>query len=374
MFWVVDGLDEAESHNELLKYISKIKSVTRINILFLSRLYKEISQSMDQYLPMHVHEHILSDDTFEDIGEYVRTSIRQIFSDNHSCEVVVEKILHKAAGSFLWVKLALDRMKRDWHTQDGIEVALDEIPEGMEPMYRGMIENIARKPSKHRSMATRMLTWIACSFRPLEVLELEAALAPEFTNFVNLGPTIEEVCGQFAVVSKGKITLIHETARTFLLQKTSSLPIQIDGHLGHRHAAEVCINFLSDAPKWRRAFDTIQTLQQAKLGMDPLSKFDEHPFLIYSLFYWSYHVRHAPVDSDELLEKVLNFLETFCLLWINGVALSRDLRVFIKTAENLKTYIKRRTYAEKNRAPTSFAKSRDVELRQWATDIIRVVG
>jgi hypothetical protein len=96
--------------------------------------------------------------------------------------------------------------------------------------------------------------------------------------------------------------------------------------------------------------------------------------LIYALSYWSYHVSHAPVDSDDLLEKTLRFLELCCLLWINGVALTRNLRVFIKTTENLKTFLKRRAMAERQRPPTSYSSSPDEQLRQWAIDIVRVVG
>lgn len=371
LYWVIDGLDESESYTDLLKLLAKIKSSTKINILFFSRFNKEISQDMDHYLPTRTHEHISPDDVFEDIGDYVRYSISHIMSD-HSHESIVESILHKAAGSFLWVKLALEKIKNDWHTHQGIMLALTEVPEGMESMYEGMIADIARRPPKLRAMATRILTWIVCSFRPLEVAELEVALSPEFTNFVNLAQTVEEVCGQFAVVSKGKVTLIHETARCFLLQKTSKLAIPINGLSGHEHAAETCINFLSDLSICKRTFESIQYAQHSRFGVDNLAPFDDHPFLIYALFYWSYHVSHAPVDSDDLLEKTLRFLESCCLLWINGVALTRNLRVFIKTTENLKTFLKRRAMAERKRP--SYSSSRDEQLRQWAIDIVRVVG
>lgn len=373
LFWVIDGLDESESYVELLKLLTKIRSSTKINILFFSRPSKEMMQDMARYLPTRVHEHIVSDDTFEDIGEFVRHSVRQILWNDPEDDMV-ETILRKAAGSFLWVKLALERIKNDWHTRDGIMLALTEVPEGMEPMYERMLDDIARRTPKIRAMATRILTWIVCSFRPLEVVELKAALVPEFTDFTNLASTVEEICGQFAVVNHRKVNLIHETARSFLLHKTSNLPLRIDGPLGHEHAAQTCIDFLSDMSLWRRTFESIQTIQHSRFAVDPLLPFEAHPFLLYALFYWSHHLRHAPVNSDDLLEKTLGFLETSCLLWINGIALTRNLRIFIKTAENLKTYLKRRLLSEKKRAPTSYGRSRDDQLRQWATDIVRVVG
>ena len=104
----------------------------------------------------------------------------------------------------------------------------------------------------------------------------------------------------------------------------------------------------------KKTFESIQHAQHSRSGVDNLTPFDDYPFLIYALSNWSYHVSHAPADSHDLLEKTLRFLESCCLLWINGVALTRNLRVFIKTSENLKTFLKRRAMAERKRPPTSY--------------------
>ena len=373
LYWVIDGLDESESCNNLLKLLSKLKSSTRISILFLSRQHKDILQDMDHFLPTKVHEHIGSDDLVEDIGDYVRNSISHILSEHHH-EDIIERILQKAAGSFLWVKLALEKIKNDWHTRQGIMRALTEVPEGMESMFKGMIAEIARRPPRLRNMATRILTWSVCAFRPLEISELRVALMPEFEGFVDLSKTVEEVCAQFVVINKGKVTLIHETARAFLLQKTSGLEIQISGPLGHERAAEICMSFLSELTAWKRRFEAIQSIQDHGPASDALAPFEEHPFLMYALFYWSYHISHASVDSDDLLEKALSFLESSCLLWMNGIALTRNLRIFIKTTENLKTYLKRRAMTEKKRPSANYTSSRDEQLRQWAIDVLRVIG
>ncbi|KAH0541241.1 hypothetical protein FGG08_004246 [Glutinoglossum americanum] len=373
LYWVFDGLDEAESPTELIRFLSKIGSATRVKVLLVSRATKDLLQDINLQLPATVHETISADDTSEDIRDYVRSLIRKILPSDHAQEDVIQSILAKASGSFLWVKLALDRIRDNWHTQDDIRTALTEIPEGMEPLYERMIEIIASQPPKPREMATRILTWVACSFRFLDIAELQVALTPEFTKFVNLKYTVEEICGHFVVVNKTKIVLIHQTARQFLLQKTSNLQIRIVDHEGHKHIAAVCVNFLSDASKWRRIFSAIQTRQQSKSSPVGDSALDEYPFLSYALSFWAYHVSRASVDSDEVLETVLTFLEDNCLLWINGVALSQNLRILTQAAQHLKTYAKRRARSASHR-PVSFALARDAELRQWAIDLIRLVG
>ena len=373
-FWVFDGLDEAETPTELVKLLSKIKAAVRINILLLSRVTRDLVIGIRDFLPMTVQEGISAEDNKDDIREYVIASIQRILPGDQAQEEVIQDILSKASGSFLWVRLALERIRDNWYTKDDIRAALTEIPGGMEPLYKRMIELIADQPSKPRKMAVRILTWVACAFRPLEIAELEVALRPEFGSFYSLEQTIEEICGHFIVVSKSKITLIHHTAAQFLLQSTSSLPVAIIPSEGHQHIATICINFLSNNSKWRRAFSNMQTTQQSSLSSSSTAKFKEYPFLSYALTYWAYHFSLAPVGLDELLEIVLTFLEEASLLWINGVALLKNLRILTQSAQNFKTFLKRRVNSLAKRSTPSLTLTRDSELHQWANDIIRVVG
>ncbi|KAL9041619.1 MAG: hypothetical protein Q9214_004044, partial [Letrouitia sp. 1 TL-2023] len=367
-FWVFDGLDEAETPVELVKLLSKIKAAFRINVLLLSRATKDLAAGIRNLLPIAVHEGISAEDNIDDIRDYVISSISKILPGDQAQEVIVEDILSKASGSFLWVRLALERIRDNWYTKDDIKLALTEIPRGMEQLYERMIEVIANQPSKPHQMAVRILTWVACAFRPLDVAELEVALIPDFRDFYSLEHTIEEICGHFIVVNKAKITLIHHTAAQFLLKKTSNLPVAIFPSEGHQHIATVSMDFLSDASKWRRVFSNLQTTSSGTAG------FNDYPFLSYALTYWAYHFSLAPTESDELLETVLTFLEETCLLWINGVALFNNLRVLTQSAQNFKSFLKKRANNLAKKSTPSLTLTRDSELRQWANDIIRVVG
>ena len=228
-----DGLDEAETPIKLIKLLSKIKATLRINVLPLSRATKDLLTGIRNFLPKTIHEEISAENNKDDIQEYVISSIQRILPRDQAQEKIVQDILSKASGSFLWVRLALERIGDNWYTKDDIRAALTKIPEGMEPLYERMIELIADQPPKPHRMAVRILTWVACAFRPLEIAELEIALRPDFQDFYSLERTIEEICGHFIIVNKSKITLIHHTAVQFLLQKTSSLPVAIVPPEGH---------------------------------------------------------------------------------------------------------------------------------------------
>jgi len=67
LFWVFEGLDEAESPTELIRFLSKLKAATRINVLLVSRATKDLLKDINHYLPTTVHETISADDTVDDI-------------------------------------------------------------------------------------------------------------------------------------------------------------------------------------------------------------------------------------------------------------------------------------------------------------------
>lgn len=143
----------------------------------------------------------------------------------------------------------------------------------------------------------------------------------------------------FVIVKKSKVSLIHQTACTFLLTRKAGLPISIDRGRSHEHIALVCMKFLSDAPKWREKFSLAQdsnpTSDRQSITHAPL----DEPFLSYATTYWAYHVSCASVEvgkSEGLLASVFEFLERYALLWINAVALDGNLWILMQSAAFLK--------------------------------------
>ncbi|EZG03281.1 hypothetical protein H106_06768 [Trichophyton rubrum CBS 735.88] len=129
------------------------------------------------------------------------------------------------------------------------------------------------------------------------------------------------------------------------------------------------MDFLSDT-KWRTRFASLQQTRDS-IQQDPYTEF---PFLLYSVKYWAYHVSCASAESEELHAAVFDFLERFCLMWINAVALTGDLQIITRSAQQLKSYAKRTINRRVESPPTSFKSCRDQELIQWANDLIRLVG
>ncbi|GAB1318190.1 NACHT and WD domain-containing protein, variant [Madurella fahalii] len=391
LVWVLDGVDESDTPDILLAHLSQIRSQTPIKIFFSSRPLKAISRFDSAQIRSYF---LREEDTAEDIRGYATNVLQRALPDYAELlRDVVSQIMKYASGSFLWVKLALDTLEENWHTQDDIRAALTEVPNGMIPMYQRMLSTIEDRMPRSRNMARRILTWATCGWRPLCLDELQVALEPEFSSFINLEDTVTQICGHFIKItlsnSLKQVSLIHQTARDFLLKgdPDSGITPFIDPQEGHQHLAMVCLKYLSSR-HWRRHFNSVHvaTMFQAQPG--PLQSTpnrllvaeDGHPLLGYAACYWAYHVSKSPVDASELLDSLKAFLSKYFLSWIEAISLSGNLRYLIRSAQFLKAYVKRHLLArpseDSNHALLlQTLPEHDVEwIQNWATDIIRVVG
>jgi WD40 repeat protein len=375
-FLVIDGLDEADHPEVLVKLLSRMQSNNHFRILIVSRPMRELAASFRNNIEF-VHDEISLGDTFDDIKAYTNSVISATLRADKVQDDICTKVLEKAHGSFLWVTLALDQLKDNWHTQNDIGQVLNELPEGMEPLYIRMMHIISEQAPRPRAIALKILTWTVCAFRPLELAELEVALESEFGDFLSLKDTVTQICGNFVIVEKSRAALIHDTARHFLLHRTGGLPLTIDYRSGNEHVASMCLKFLMDPKKnWKRTFALAQTKQPSSETQQRgkrVTLFDTHPFLSYAVTWWAYHVSLAPPHSD-LVSLIFEFLENSCLVWINAIALLGDMRALTHAAQYIKLYIKKRSRKTSNDSLMSLTGNRDDELKQWAKDLIRVVG
>ncbi len=385
MYWVLDAFDEADAPSTLISSFMKIRSLTPIKILITSRPIRIPSGTA--LCGSSIHTCFLSeDDTGSDIRAYVSNAVCEALPDDDQNirKDIIEQVLSNAGGSFLWVKLALETLRDNWHTQDDIREVLTEMPKGMEHLYIRMLEKIESQSPRLQLMAKRILTWTACCWRPLSVAELQAALEPEFSGFVRLQETIVQICGNFISVDNDKVSLIHMTARQFLLSDRLGAPAFIDSGQGHEHIAIVCLKHLSDE-KWKRIFKTVEISTTTATGTAPktnrlLLAEKGSPFLGYSVCYYAFHVSKSSLDSEQLPAALKVFFMRHCLSWIEAIALSRNLRYLTRSAQFLKAYAKRisrRRNLISDEYPMTLEDldsddSRSIYL--WAVDFIRIVG
>ncbi|KAI9696263.1 MAG: hypothetical protein M1836_005816 [Candelina mexicana] len=384
LYWVLDALDEVDIPTSFINSLVKIRSLTPIKIFITSRPTR--IPSGPAACGTQIFTSFLSqDDTRGDIRVYVHDAVSEALPDDEQQmrDDIMDQVLSKAKGSFLWVKLALKSLRDNWHTQEDICKTLTEVPEGMENLYVQMLEKVESQSPRLQAMAKRILTWTACSWRPLTIAELQTAMEPEFTGFVRLQETITQICGNFISVDNNKVSLVHLTARQFLLNSREGAPAFVAPEHGHEHIACVCLKYLCNE-KWKRIFKSIgnstSLVKNASPGQNRLLLAEDgNPLLSYSVCYYAFHVSKAPLDSEKLQEALTDFFARYCLSWIEAIALSGNMRYLTRSAKFLKAYAKRMSRRPViNRLDSLSLKDSGSDdsriMRLWATDFIRIVG
>ena len=150
-FILVDGLDEIEgadeSRTDLLDLILDLASTGNVKICLSSRPWNIFNEAFGN-CPQLKLEHL----THSDIRSYVTGQLhgnrwfqRLSEYDEIPAKRLVEKIIFKAAGVFLWVRLVVRQLLQGLRDGDGMSVLedkVDEVPENIENYFATLLESI----------------------------------------------------------------------------------------------------------------------------------------------------------------------------------------------------------------------------------------
>ena len=366
LYWIVDALDESESPKVLLELFRSLSTLrTPIHVFITSRRTGALSLAFER-LSGSVPVDMIGNDhntMTSDIRLYVENELKFMRGTQDLKLQVRERVLHRADGNFLWVRLVLEEILC-CHTQQAILNVLDEIPAGMGALYQRMELNILNNLREaDRALAKRLLTWIICAYRPLKLNELSQALYPEFPEFLDLKRTIQDVCGQFVVVDgSSQIAMVHKTARDYLTQ-TPSLFFYIDEKKSHEKLFAKTMSFLLH-PELR-----------SKLRRNEQAIRSTEPFSVYAAISLMHHLRQAATISEIIMDQLVKFLKgPSVLTWIYSLALFGQLEVLVTAAKVLHWFsgLHRRLNIEKN---PLLHRLQDLELfDSWATDLVKIVA
>ena len=257
-----------------------------------------------------------------------------------------------------WVRLAVDKLNL-CHTQADVELALQELPVGMEALYDRMASSIAQNPSAtDRAFASTILQSVTCSLRILTVTELSQALHEDNYKMLDFQRSIVDLCGGFVVIDNGgNVAMIHQTAREYLLG-ANNRPFCVDRNAAHKQVFLSCMRCLM-ATGLRANVRGVQKPE----------------FLDYAASSWSSHLLSTPLDCEQALEALNKFLAGYWVLtWIQILATSKQLRVLIQASKHLSKYsAKQKKYdAAQNEKGRHIVKQELVE--SWAEDFVKIVG
>ncbi|KAL8730575.1 MAG: hypothetical protein Q9181_004614 [Wetmoreana brouardii] len=357
IYWIIDGLDEADDPRAFIKILSEISaSSAPIRVLIVSRKTSEILSDL-QKIPDELQLKSLSVDGHEeDFSHYIRQELN-MFGDADFKESIVKQIVSGAQNNFLWVRLSVENLNH-CHTKEDIELALHQLPIGMQALYDRMASSIARNPSiMEKQVASTILQYTTTSLRVLTSAELSQALHDGTSGLLNFQRSIVDLCGGFIIIDNGGyVAMIHQTAREYLLSG-SDRPFHVEKAAAHKQV------FLSSM----RCLMTIGLRAKIDGSQKPV-------FLDYAVCSWPVHLASTSVKDAEVAKALHKFLAgRWVLTWIQVLATFEQLHVLVQASRHLARYsAKQKLFGGTIKDKQSLAKQELV--KSWAEDFAKVVG
>jgi len=143
-YWVIDGLDECIDHEKLFSLLHTFDSTFRTRIFFSSRRLPDLEKHV-ACLQQQVYRHdIAVDETKEDTRLLVENNSNELPVDPEDRPALIERLVQKSDGGFLWTELALEGLRRALSKEE--VVVLGEVPTDMVPLYNRIFESMAKNP------------------------------------------------------------------------------------------------------------------------------------------------------------------------------------------------------------------------------------
>ena len=362
-YWVIDALDECTNSASFFEPIlAKLDQSLPLRILITSRESPKLEK---HFLGLGAHrvqyETISAADTLPDIKLLVEAKARSVLlKDDRDRAMLVDKILEKSEGNFLWTVLVLSELSNSYGEEE-INKALEDMPRDMEPLYQRTLELMEQSPGG-KKLAKAILTWTTCATRPLTTSELDGALKVDVKDsFPQLKESIMVLCGHFVNVDKfGKVQMLHGTAREFLVNDSLESEFAINKTEAHTRIARACLIYLiGEEMKPPRTGRRGSTFNLGGKRAD---------FSAYACAAFSYHLAKASPMANDVLILVDKLLKSNILSWIEVMAQTHNLNALIRAAKNLRTYL---DTCARERSPLD----RSIQtIRGWTTDFVRIVA
>lgn len=368
-YLVVDSLDEARNGIELLGLLKTLPAWFSVFITCRKDRLLERELSLSSTHETVIVHTISKEDTLQDIRTYLERFQDDLHVDNDGeMQTLVQTLLDRSRGSFLWTKLMVQELSH-WWTDEDIDRVLMNVPAEMNSMYNLMTAKIMARPNN--DLAKVILRWIICATRPMTVSELRTAVKIETSkNLKNAGKAIDDICGPLVDISNpgGRVKLVHDTVRDYLFNKDhrrrpdESCDLVFDKASSHEMLATHCLSYLCHSLKALQHQASLRTYVDA----------ENEALLDYASQNFSDHVvksswAEETVHTQELLEVLQEFFREAVLCWIHRQATAQNLALLTRVGRNLKAFAIRRS------SSLGIPSIHLQEISGWANDLIHLI-
>ncbi|EHK42503.1 uncharacterized protein TrAtP1_002482 [Trichoderma atroviride] len=369
---ILDAFDECENQDRqgLARIVREfyiqngtIKQNVNLKFLITSRPYDEIRRDL---VPFNLEDvpviHLKGDGDVEtekisgEISLFIRDRVSRVRKNLDLTEKEEALLLQGLEAipnqTYLWVYLTLDWIETEIHnniSETKIRDAISTLPRTVDEVY----DKILAK-STDVAETKKLLHIVVAAERPLTLEEMDLALAVQqhHDSFKDLKQRrsdrftkyIRDLCGFFINITNGKIYLLHQTAKEFLVP-TGNYDCQEEittqrGHVSqverhkqltwksslipsesHRIIFKSCVWYLLFIKLQARPIEVIPASDyKSPLGQykTTLGNHHESVFLDYSSKSWATHFRASGIEGIEFreqLQQICNVKSRLCWIW-----------------------------------------------------------
>ena len=323
---VIDALDECngEDRGRLLRFLERIQSSEevkdKIKILMTTRPYDIILSKYTKDVRsnrLHVPGERESDAIGREIDLVIKHRLGLLYKKKRlSPELrseLEDKLLSEKNRTYLWVYFLFEELENSLkRTDKEIRRLFKSLPRNINEAYEKMLKKLDNEDT--RQIVFHILCAILSAGDSLTIQQIQCVakigLSPRMTSHdeLDLEPAedfaikMQNWCGLFVRIYQGRVVLIHQTAREFLvaefvLSKTSnfqwhgSIPIK----KAHQTMAQLCVVYL-----WlcRPSIQQQQDIASLEL-QDMWNLGGTFPFLDYAANWWEIHLDKGCFAADD---------------------------------------------------------------------------
>ena len=268
----IDGLDEYEGeHSRIAQFVDRFsrRLPHNLRLCICSRPEADFVFQFVEYPVLKVEQH-----SSADVQLYVSERMKEAEPLlGEATNLIARKIIEKARGVFLWVKLVIDSLQRGWRryeSLDRLERRLHNMPPDLADVYQRIIKDMDPEEMEE---ACLLLAITVFAQRPLLVRELYHAFIHSNTatpsalqnHFVHatLSSEAHHHYSELELLEKripiltrsllqvgnnNNVYVLHETVQTFFYQRmvSSTYPaVSLPAYQGNLLLLSACINYLT---------------------------------------------------------------------------------------------------------------------------------
>ena len=253
---VIDGLDETEykGRNELLDVIDNHFSALPVWFRFCVTTRPEIiiAKHLQKLNPLHLQQD--DEENVNDIRIFFETQLGKVIQSGCE-EVVINELVEKAAGHFLYAYLMVDFIKENISLLTPEELGRT-LPSGVSSVYQSYFERLEKELTISEELFLTFLSALAAAKEPLPLDFVSKMLLSDIKSLAGHRKVRKaiECISTLLPVQDGCIHFFHKSVKDWLTDGAPDMyrvqhKFYVSENQGHRALSQLCVDELDDVKR-----------------------------------------------------------------------------------------------------------------------------